>query len=151
MKKRILCVFAMLMLVASCALAQSTYVFPYEGIRYTQGSGETVLTQTNLDEHSALIASLGTTTDAILSSYMASGIVMEVIPQEGGQIAVSVAKNIPAYQLPPDVAREAMAFVRANKGELARYALSSRDALLIAQGMLLAISPELFVRLYARV
>ena len=67
-----------------------------------------------------------------------------------GQIAVSVAKNIPAYQLPEDVAREAMAFVRANKGELARYALSSRDALLIAQGMLLAVSPELFVRLYAR-
>ena len=48
MKKRIFCLFVLLMLAASCALAQSTYVFPYEGIRYTQGSGETVLTQTNL-------------------------------------------------------------------------------------------------------
>ena len=71
--------------------AQSTYVFPYEGLRYTQQEGETVLTQTNLSEHGDLIASLGTTADAILASYMAAGIVMEVIPQEGGQIAVSVA------------------------------------------------------------
>ena len=91
MKKRIFCLFVLLMLAASCALAQSTYVFPYEGIRYTQGSGETVLTQTNLGQHSELIASLGTTADAILSSYMASGIVMEVIPADGGQIAVSFA------------------------------------------------------------
>ena len=81
-----------LTMTASCALAaQSTYVFPYEGLRYTQQEGETVLTQTNLAEHEEMIASLGTTADAILASYMAAGIVMEVIPQEGGQIAVSVA------------------------------------------------------------
>ena len=80
------------MSAVSCALAaQNTYVFPYEGLRYTQQEGETVLTQTNLAEHADLIASLGTTADAILSSYMAAGIVMEVIPQDGGQIAVSVA------------------------------------------------------------
>ena len=48
MKKRILCLCALLMLTVSCALAQNTYVFPYEGIRYTQQDGETVLTQTNL-------------------------------------------------------------------------------------------------------
>ena len=87
-----LCLALALALAASCALAaQSTYVFPYEGLRYTQKEGETVLTQTNLAEHGELIASLGTTADAILASYMAAGIVMEVIPQEGGQIAVSVA------------------------------------------------------------
>ena len=87
-----LCLVLALLLGASCALAaQSTYVFPYEGLRYTQQEGETVLTQTNLDEHGELIASLGTTADAILASYMAAGIVMEVIPQDGGQIAVSVA------------------------------------------------------------
>ena len=91
MKKRILCLCALLMLTVSCALAQNTYVFPYEGIRYTQQDGETVLTQTNLGEHAALIESLGTTPDAILASYMASGIVMEVIPEGGGQIAVSFA------------------------------------------------------------
>ena len=67
-----------------------------------------------------------------------------------GQIAVSVAKNIPAYKLPEDVAQEVMAFVYSNKQELVRFALSSRDALVMAQGILLAVSPKLFVRLYAR-
>lgn len=80
------------MLFAGTALAaQNTYVFPYEGLRYTQQAGETVLTQTNLDDHADLIASLGTTQEAILASYMSAGIVMEVIPDQGGQIAVSVA------------------------------------------------------------
>lgn len=79
------------MLFGASALAQeTTYVFPYEGFRYTQRADETVLTQTNLHEHEELIASLGTTSEAILASYVASGIVMEVIPQDGGQIAVSV-------------------------------------------------------------
>ena len=73
------------------ALAQTaTYVFPYEGFRYTQREDETVLTQTNLGEHEALLKSLGTSSEAVLASYVASGIVMEVIPDDGGQIAVSV-------------------------------------------------------------
>ncbi len=93
MKKRAVALLlgAMALLGAGAALAQgTTYVFPYEGFRYTQKESETVLTQTNLQEHEELIAALGTTREAILASYMASGIVMEVIPQEGGQIAVSV-------------------------------------------------------------
>ena len=67
-----------------------------------------------------------------------------------GQIALSVAKNIPAYALPPDVAAEAMAFVRGNRRELAGYALRSGDALVAAQGALLALSPRAFVALYRR-
>lgn len=67
-----------------------------------------------------------------------------------GQIAVSVAKNIPAYGLPENVAREAMAFVYMNKKELSRYALSSCNVLVAAQGALMWASPKLFVRLYAR-
>ena len=83
---------ALMLLAASAALAQgATYVFPYEGFRYTQDDGETVLTQTNLELNASLIASLGTTVDAVRASYIASGIVMEVIPDAGGQIAVSVA------------------------------------------------------------
>ena len=82
----------MLLLGAGAASAQeTTYVFPYEGFRYTVRGDETVLTQTNLHEHEALIGALGTTRDAILASYMASGIVMEVLSSDGGQIAVSVA------------------------------------------------------------
>lgn len=87
---RALCLAAALLLAGRTALAQQlTYVFPYEGFRYTQQEGETVLTQTNLDEHEDLIEALGTTKEAVLSSYIASGTVMEVIPDEGGQIAVS--------------------------------------------------------------
>ncbi len=93
MKRRMLVLLLGVMTLAgaSASAKEATYVFPYEGFRYTQKETETVLTQTNLDDHEALIASLGTTKDAILASYMASGIVMEVIPDEGGQIAVSVA------------------------------------------------------------
>ncbi|MBQ7886489.1 MAG: hypothetical protein IJ313_06295 [Clostridia bacterium] len=92
MKKRAMALLlgAMLLFGAGAAAQEATYVFPYEGFRYTQKEAETVLTQTNLHEHEELIAALGTTKDAILASYMASGIVMEVIPQGGGQIAVSV-------------------------------------------------------------
>ena len=92
MKKRAMALLlGAMMLFGMCASAQeATYVFPYEGFRYTQKAEETVLTQTNLHEHEALISALGTTKEAILSSYMASGIVMEVIPADGGQIAVSV-------------------------------------------------------------
>lgn len=83
---------AVLVLAAGAALAQNTtYVFPYEGLRYTQQEGETVLTQTNLEENAAMIEAMGTTPDAILASYIASGIMLEVIPEEGGQIAVSIA------------------------------------------------------------
>ncbi|MDO5377428.1 MAG: hypothetical protein Q4G52_03740 [Clostridia bacterium] len=82
---------AWFLLAGQTALAQQpTYVFPYEGFRYAQQEGETVLTQTNLEEHEDLIEALGTTKEAVLASYIASGIVMEVIPDEGGQIAVSV-------------------------------------------------------------
>ena len=81
---------AALLGVSAAQAQEATYVFPYEGFRYTQKDGETVLTQTNLDEHAELIASLGTTKEAILASYMATGIVMEVIPEGGGQIAVAV-------------------------------------------------------------
>jgi len=68
-----------------------------------------------------------------------------------GQIALSVAKNIPAYHLPPEVAGEALAFVRAHRGELAGYALRSGDALVAAQGALLRMSPGGFIGLYRRV
>lgn len=96
MKKSMPVLLAAACLAGSCALADNTtYVFPYEGMRYTQQDNETVLTQTNLDKNKKLIESLGTTKEAILASYVASGIVMEVIPDEGGQIAVSV---VPAQE-----------------------------------------------------
>ena len=69
---------AALLAMGAGALAQTaTYVFPYEGFRYTQREDETVLTQTNLSEHEELLKSLGTSSEAVLASYVASGIVME--------------------------------------------------------------------------
>ena len=55
-----------LLALGAGALAQTaTYVFPYEGFRYTQREDETVLTQTNLGEHEALLKSLGTSSEAV--------------------------------------------------------------------------------------
>lgn len=68
-----------------------------------------------------------------------------------GCIALSVAKNIPAYHLPPDVAAQALEFVRAHRGELAGYALHSGAPLVMAQGVLLRISVRLFIACYTRI
>lgn len=126
MKKRAMALLlcAALLFGAVAALAQeATYVFPYEGFRYTQREGETVLTQTNLGEHEELIASLGTTREAILASYVASGIVMEVIPQEGGQIAVSVtdAGAFADVQRMDDITQERLEAFRAQFEESGLY------------------------------
>ena len=65
-----------------------------------------------------------------------------------GQIALNVGKNIPAYHLPPEVAREATDFLKAHRRQLARYAMESGDAAVTVQGALLKLSPEFFIKLY---
>ena len=67
-----------------------------------------------------------------------------------GQIAINVGKNILAYRLPPDVAKEAMAFARTHQNELAGYAIRSGDKLVAAQGMLFALSLDWFLKAYNR-
>lgn len=67
-----------------------------------------------------------------------------------GQIALSTAKNISAYGLPPQVAGEAKAFVIRHRKELSGYAIKSGDVLVAAQGMLLRVSVFLFLAAYAR-
>lgn len=85
-----------------------------------------------------------------LAQALPRGEAKAALQKRVGQIALSVGKNIPAYRLPPDVAREAMAFLKTNRRRLARYALKSGDAAVAAQGALLMVSPELFVKLYRR-
>lgn len=85
-----------------------------------------------------------------LSRTLEKGEARAALSKRVGQIALSVGKNIPAYHLPEQVAGEAMAFLRAHLGELAGYALRSGDALVMAQGLLLRLSPALFIRLYRR-
>lgn len=65
-----------------------------------------------------------------------------------GQIALSIGKNIPAYRLEGQVKREAMQYLSQNRFTLARFALKSHDLSLSIQGILLALSPKVFLSLY---
>ena len=85
-----------------------------------------------------------------LARTLPSGAARAALQRRVGQIAPNVGKNIPAYRLPPTVAGEAMAFLKAHRRELARYALKSGDAAIAAQGALLLLSPKLFVGMYRR-
>ncbi len=67
-----------------------------------------------------------------------------------GQIALNVGKNIEAYQLSGRVREEALQFLRENRKELAEYAGKSGDAMVAAQGMLLACSERAFFAAYRR-
>lgn len=100
----ILCLVLVLTLPLAVLAQTPTYVFPYEGFRYSAQTSETVLTQENLGENEAFIKSLGTTPDAILASFQANQIVMEVLPEAGGQIAISVAHS-DDFKLSIDVTR----------------------------------------------
>lgn len=68
-----------------------------------------------------------------------------------GQIALGVAKNIPAYRLPPEIAKEVMAFLKENLAELSGYAIKSGDPLVAAQGLLLRASPSVFLAAYGKI
>ncbi|MBR5302691.1 MAG: glycosyltransferase [Clostridia bacterium] len=85
-----------------------------------------------------------------LAKTLEAGDARRALEKRVGQIALSVAKNIPAYHLPQQVAAEVKAFLRENLRELTGYALSSGDAAVAAQGMLLRVSPEGFIKLYQR-
>ena len=85
-----------------------------------------------------------------LAGTLPAGEVRNALSRRVGQIALSVVKNIPAYGLPEPVAREALAFAKAHRSELAGYALRSGDALVAAQGALLALSPTIFMKAYGR-
>lgn len=83
-----------------------------------------------------------------LAQTLEDGAAKRALKKRIGQIALSVGKNIPAYHLPPAVAREAMEFLKKNRRELAGYALHSGDAVVAAQGVLLRLSPRAFVTSY---
>lgn len=67
-----------------------------------------------------------------------------------GQIALSVAKNIPAYGLTGEVKAKAISFLNLHYATLGEYALKSGDKQVRRQGMLLLFSRRLFLRLYTR-
>ena len=83
-----------------------------------------------------------------LAQTLPGGAAKAALNKRVGQIALGVGKNIPAYHLPPEVAREAMDFLKAHRWTLARYAMESGDAAVAVQGALLKLSPKLFIKLY---
>lgn len=85
-----------------------------------------------------------------LAGTLEAGEARAALARRIGQIALSVCKNIPAYKLPPDIAKEAANFAIRNKHELSGYAIKSGDRLVAAQGRLMRFSVKLFIRLYAR-
>lgn len=83
-----------------------------------------------------------------LAKTIEDGGAQHALQKRVGQIALSVAKNIPAYHLPVQIAGEAKAFLKENLKELAGYAIHSGSAVVAAQGLLLRLSPEGFIKLY---
>jgi len=85
-----------------------------------------------------------------LARTLPEGEAKAALKKRVGQIAINIGKNIPAYKLPPDVAKEAMAFARTHQRELAGYAKASGDAFVIAQGLLFGWSLNWFLKAYNR-
>lgn len=85
-----------------------------------------------------------------LAGSLENGEARRALKKRVGQIALSTAKNIPAYCLPQEIAREAKAFVKENLKELSGYALASGDTVVAAQGFLLRMSPDGFLWLYTK-
>ncbi|MBE5800227.1 MAG: glycosyltransferase [Clostridiales bacterium] len=83
-----------------------------------------------------------------LADTLEKGEAKQALKKRVGQIALSTAKNIPAYRLPPEIAREATDFVRKNQKELSGYALACGDAKVAAQGALLRLSVKGFLLAY---
>ncbi len=85
-----------------------------------------------------------------LAKTLDEGAAKAALLKRVGQMALSVGKNIPAYRLPPEVAKESMDFARAHQKELAGYAMHSGDRLVAAQGLLFALSLDAFIWAYTR-
>ncbi|MCL2810965.1 MAG: glycosyltransferase [Clostridia bacterium] len=64
-------------------------------------------------------------------------------------IALSIPKNIVAYRLAGDVRRETLGFVRVHGREIAGFAMSGGSVVLWVQGVLLRVSPSIFMKTYA--
>lgn len=103
--KRFVSLFALMSLVSAPALADDapTYVFPFDGVRYTATADETVLTQENLAEHAEFLAAQGTAPETVKAGFAASQTVLESYT-DAGQVSLSVGES-PDFRLDVNVAR----------------------------------------------
>lgn len=86
-----------------------------------------------------------------LAQTLEEGAAKQALQKRVGQIALSVAKNIPAYHLPEPIAAEAKEFLKKNLKELTGYAMKSGNKTVVAQGILLSLSPGAFLKLYQNI
>ena len=100
MKRSFLFALACLLLCRcmSAAGEQRDYVFRNAALRYAARDGDTVLTAANLSGYANFLSQLGTDAETVGAYYAASGIVMEVYPEGGGQIAVSMTDGSPVSE-----------------------------------------------------
>jgi len=85
-----------------------------------------------------------------LAKTLEKGEAKAALQRRVGQIALNIGKNIPAYRLPPEVAKEAMDFARMHQQELAGYARQSGDRMVALQGLLFGLSLDWFLQAYNR-
>lgn len=104
--KRFVYLFALLTLLSAPAFAQEdalTYVFPYDGVRYTAAANEIVLTQENLAEHADFLAAQGTTPETVKAGFAAAQTVLESYTQ-AGQVSLCIGESAD-FRLDVNVAR----------------------------------------------
>lgn len=130
--------------------AQRTAAYEMQILRYRQREGSIMASFARSSRWCASYLEVCRRLSA-LAAQQARGEAKRALQKRVGQIALSMAKNIPAYGLPPKIAAEATAFLRAHLAEIAGHALSSGDVLVAAQGLLLRISPALFLKVYGDV
>jgi hypothetical protein len=83
----------MCLLVSGTALGEAApYTFGQEGLRVYLPEDWQVLTPDNLSDKAEKIAELGTTGEALKSSFLSSGTLLEAFPPEGGQVDLRVQK-----------------------------------------------------------
>ena len=136
---------------APCLMkAQRTAAFEMEILRYRQRAGSIMGSFARssrwCESYLQVCRRLNT-----LAQTLEEGAAKQALKKRVGQIALSVAKNIPAYRLPKQVAGEAKAFLKENLKELTGYALASGNRAVAAQGMLLRLSPGAFLALYQNI
>lgn len=68
----------------------ASYSFPEEGLRLYLPGDWKVLTTSNLKENEQEIISLGTTAEALASSFADTGTLLEAFPADGGQLRVQM-------------------------------------------------------------
>ncbi|MCR4708305.1 MAG: hypothetical protein K5746_10225 [Clostridiales bacterium] len=77
-------------IVGAAAEGTEYLVFRSAGLRYRIQEDERVLTAANLNRYEDFLSQLGTDAETVAAYYAESGIVMDVYPDNGGQISVAV-------------------------------------------------------------